>query len=505
MKPRPRQPRNYSTAEKAHDKPSEAVKQILPADEQRANKRASNKQLAVIWKLWNALPATLSADERRKVLTGAEQYQVELKALRKNFPKVRLPLDESTLNKALEPVEKSHDDKIEAVTRMLLADEQRANEPASDKQLAAIWPLWNALPATLSADERRSVLTGAEQYQGELKALRKQFPKAGLPLDESTFNKSLEAAHYWHTFQESKDTTSRPEIRLQVEAALHHDYFRPGSEGRVAAYRTVRELEYRHPKLLNADAPTLAEIQLLKKRHDAYLLAQRDFSRVLLLLFSPQGAEDTEPSAAPRSRAHRYARATRRGTLSPELWKQFWSKVFFALNPDEQRAFVTEYHKPAGVPGFHEHLSVARLLHFRKCPDELRERYMTTLFPKLAEREMKAFLSELHRPSPCRAPRVHLQLWAWLLENAPVFSAFETPWREIYKRAQRAGLKPPTDKEEGTAAHLKTQWHQFARRHGFAAPPRISPPEGAPPGGARSECPESLLTPSIKVKLPDKP
>jgi hypothetical protein len=93
------------------------------------------------------------------------------------------------------------------------AEIQRLNDlaakPARDKQLAQIWPPWNALPADMHPMVKRDILTADfyeipigketkvedDQRREHLAKLKKRFPY--LPLDRSKFNQALKMVQRW--------------------------------------------------------------------------------------------------------------------------------------------------------------------------------------------------------------------------------------------------------------------------------------------------------------------
>ena len=77
-----------------------------------------------------------------------------------------------------------------------------ANCPATDEQMAKIWPPWNELPSNMIPELKRRVLTYDEsngyvslEQREALEHLRLKFPC--LPLNKREYNQTLNLAAQW--------------------------------------------------------------------------------------------------------------------------------------------------------------------------------------------------------------------------------------------------------------------------------------------------------------------
>lgn len=338
----------------------------------------------------------------------------------------------------------------------------------TNKQLAKIWPPWNALPAAMSSEEKCEILKfNLARLAHPNPARRSHFEKLKrhfdyLPLCWGEYNKALEAAAEWHRLKGCITANDghaprnrhaprpRPNWPKVMEAAQRYDTLDDEAfPGRVALYRVAKELRLLLPGFLDKTEPTLADIKHLHDRFAAYHRARRDGVEILSpLIFAP--------------------------TLLAKDDLPFEKQAFGLPNPPARLA---------------RHLYIARLASFGKCSHERLVEFMAQDFLKLSAREMKKFCDEYHDPQAAKGPYYHLFVWAWLAENAPVFNICEAKWPDIFKVVKSNFTAPPTDAE-----NLKIQWRDFAGSHELLNPPRITPPKG-PPRKDRRPIPPELLAP----------
>lgn len=155
-----------------------------------------------------------------------------------------------------------------------------AKQPATDEQLAQIWPPWNSLPADLLPEEKRWILTFDEdtkrhprpERQAHLEALRPRFPC--LPFDRDEYHQALNQAHTWATLLGLLQTTRTHHQALILKQWAFAEADSQAS-GRIAIYRAAEELKLTHAGLLDSRAPKLSDIQTLQSRYDAYKAARK--------------------------------------------------------------------------------------------------------------------------------------------------------------------------------------------------------------------------------------
>jgi len=344
----------------------------------------------------------------------------------------------------------------------IFAEEARLREqPATDEQLREIWPLWNVLPAEMIPENKSWILGGAfvdthREHRELLDKLRGVFPKVKLPLDRNAYHQALEQAARWSGLIRYVQTTFELH-KAVVEAQLDYSTFDDVLSGRVAIYRTARELEKMQPKLLAQSAPALADIQHLVQRYDAYMRARQDAI----------------------------------GLLHPLVFlKSLHSKR--AL-PFDERAIGLP-HPPEDFP---DHIYIARLLAFGKCSPKRQAEFFAERFLKLTHAQMNEFTDEFHRPTEGRRGK-YLFFAVWLADNAPLFNAFKLTWADILDTArQHFNERSPDGYRDcpENPDNLKVFWKEQEDRLWPGQPRRITPPTGRPRANDMRAVPDGLLTP----------
>jgi len=135
---------------------------------------------------------------------------------------------------------------VSSITAILKHQNDLAAIPATDEQLAQIWPPWNALPAEMLPEEKRWTLTAffcdrdhspdRSQRREHLAKLKQRF--AYLPLNSSEYSQALKMAHAWATLTKFVQTTVQLHKTL-VEAQLDYSTFDNVLTGRVAISRKL--------------------------------------------------------------------------------------------------------------------------------------------------------------------------------------------------------------------------------------------------------------------------
>lgn len=337
-----------------------------------------------------------------------------------------------------------------------------SKRPATDSQLAQIWPPWNFLPASLLPEEKHRILTCDKGNKHHLspddrlhwKASRRRFRR--LPFDPDEYYQAFLVACRWSELTSFAETTLRLHKQL-VEAQLDYSTFDNLLTGRVAIYRVVQELEFTRPGLLKVAAPTLADVQHLQQRYQAYLQARSDAIALL------------HPLVFLRSLSS-----------AREL-------------PYKQRAFGLP-HPPENFP---RHLYIARLAALGKSSSKRLDEFMARDFLKLSRAEMDQFCDEYHRPSKARQGK-YLFLAVWLADNAPLFNAFKLTWSDILNTAKERfnqhgpeGFQDTPDNPDS----LKEFWKDHEQRFWRGQARRITPPNGRPNASINRAVPVGLLTP----------
>lgn len=383
------------------------------------------------------------------------------------------------------------------VARLFHEQELRRQQPATDAQLARLWPLWHALPDDISADDRIIILNGGligpngelcEPYGQHLAKLRRRFPGCDFPLSPANTDiaRTTEDRHKLWQDEEIRDEHVQAMAKLQlwaeltrykqttfdlheaaVEAQLGYNTFDDVLTGRVAIYRAANELDRTYPGLLAMRQPRLADIATLQERYAAYLQARQDAVSLLKpLVFLPKLLATAD------------------------------------LKPD-RRAF--------GVPNpparFSRHLYYARLAALGKCSPEALAEFMTKDFLKLSHHQRVEFCDEYNRPSKGRKDYKYGFLWVWLADNAPLFNAFQARWFDIF---DAVSARFNSDAPEGyrdcpvDGEQLKVLWKEFEDKHWPEQPRRIKPPTGRRRTGEKCSIPADLLTPLPFLPPADK-
>jgi hypothetical protein len=284
-----------------------------------------------------------------------------------------------------------------------------AHRPATDEQLARIWPPWNALPADMLPEERTSILTGAtlkrhpERHE-HFKRLQTLF--GCLPLDPNENCQALNIAERWSQLVEfHRNITSRHADWVQTQWI-----FRDADtqiEERLAIVRAAKELAVTHPDLLACPTPTKADCVLLDARFSAYAQArQKALKALTALLYKVPGIRTGKPL------------------------------------PVDERA-VGLPHPPDDVPHY---LYIARLDALGICSPARFAKFITEDLVKLDRDRRRAFYAMSLRPRHGKEPNAAFLVW--VLDNLPVFEhpQFAWHWRHILSAAGKLGISHPAQK-----------------------------------------------------------
>jgi hypothetical protein len=332
-------------------------------------------------------------------------------------------------------------------------------KPATDEQLARLWPAWNALPAEMLPERRRQILLGKPPSPGpdreNYTKLRRRFRY--LPFCKFEYKQALDAAVAW------SDLIRRGRIFLKqgsagVEAQICFSTFDDTDEGYVAIYRTAKELAITHPGLLEMCAPSLADINHLRFRYGAYLRARLDaIALVAPIVFVPG--------------------------LKSKARLSFEGQTFGDPGPE---------------PNFPLHIYIARLAAFGKCSPARLAEFFAERFLRLSRPQKEEFCNEYHRPTIGRQRYTDPLLPVWLADNAPLFAAFKSRWQSILEAAQRRFISNAREgcrSCPGDADALKVFWKDIENTFWPKQPRRITPPTGRPPAYKSPSLPDALLTP----------
>lgn len=290
-----------------------------------------------------------------------------------------------------------------------------AAKPATDKQLAQIWPPWNALPADMSPDVKHRILTATfygipigketlvedNKRQKHLAKLKQRFTY--LPLDRSECNQALIMVHRWATLTTFAQITFQGHKSL-VETRMSYSGYDADPSGRVAIYRAANELKLLRPGFLELAAPNLADIAHLENRYAAYTLAREQALAALSkLVFKVPGM--------------------RTGKVLP-------------LN--EQALGVPN--PPTDVP---RHLFLARLDALGICSPERLKAFIRDELPNFSLAKRQEFYRMSLKPHYGKEPYAALRVW--LLENRPIFEheQFAWQWGDIQSAAAEKGIDCP--------------------------------------------------------------
>lgn len=285
-----------------------------------------------------------------------------------------------------------------------------SKRPATDDQLARIWPAWNALPANMEPWLRRRILTNYNpnarpEHRVYFENLRRQFPELDLPFDRNEYHFALRAAEGWAKLIAFYRTTVTL-FKAAVETQWAFNEADNQAEERIAIYRAAQESSLIHPGLLECKAPNLADIALLQDRYTAYAQAREDALNALAdLLYKTPGI-----------------RAGR--TLPPE-----------------EQAFGLPW-PPDNVPHY---LYIARLDALGLCSQPRFAKFITQDFLKLDREKRNRFYEFSLKPHYGKEPYAALRVW--LLDNRPIFEhpQFTWQWQDVQTAAVEKGIEcPPT-------------------------------------------------------------
>jgi hypothetical protein len=336
-----------------------------------------------------------------------------------------------------------------AVTRSVKALKARRAalqaQPATDDQLARIWPLWNALPAELRPDEALFILRGGmnQEHWQRLADLRRQFPKSEFPLSSNTrgsrrtseelrqygHDEDVRAEHYqallaaqrWTSLLRFYETTCRIHQDLVARQWAFRDADHHAS-GRIAIWRTFKELQVTHPKFDTAQ-PTLSDIAYVQGRYDAYTAAlDRALAALERLLYKIPDFQDLPPEPLPMDEV-----------------------ALGVPNP------------PSNLPRF---LYMARLEALGICSPARFAEFMRDDFPKLAPSRRQQFYRVASQPRHGKDP--YAALLVWVLDNQPVFNRFGWQANDILNAASEKGIRCHCSQSEA-----RTSFKQWASRHGL--------------------------------------
>ena len=298
-----------------------------------------------------------------------------------------------------------------SVAAIFKRKEELAATPATDDQLARIWPPWNALPGEMLPEEKCWILTFNQREEtypkpargAKFKALRKRFDY--LPLEKNEYRQALNATCRWVSLKKFIKTTVELHKNLVTRQWAFAEADNQAS-GRGAIYRAANELHLLQPGFLDRTSPTLADIALFDNRYAAY------------------------------SNAREQALAA----LSDIVFKVPGIRTGKELPWDERALGIP--HPPTDVP---RHLFLARLDALGICSIERLTEFMREELPKLSREKRQAFyamsLKSHHGKEPYTALRV------WLLENRPIFEHKQLGWQwsEVQSAAKEKGIDcPPT-------------------------------------------------------------
>src|SRR5258708_1532896 len=286
------------------------------------------------------------------------------------------PLPRSPYSKHLYQLAIEEEDPVMRSVWTRAADCQKACErPATDEQLAKIWPPWKALPKDMSPEQNHWILTyergrrdkGRNPALGEaLKKLRRDFPY--LPLCKHEYNQALIRATRWSTLADFRRTT----VQLHQELVTRQWAFADADAhafGRIAIFRAAQEIELTKPGLLKSTSPTLSDIRHFEHRYAAYAKTRKQaLNAVAKLLYKVPGIR-TGKRLSPEERAFglphppydvpRYlyiARLDALGICSPARLAEFLRNELPHLARAKRQKFERMHRKPRfgkkPYPGF---------------------------------------------------------------------------------------------------------------------------------------------------------
>lgn len=287
--------------------------------------------------------------------------------------------------------------------------QELAARPATDKQLAKIWPPWNALPPDMIPELKRRILTLDESSEYErdperlaaFQNLRRQFPY--LPLDKPEFNQALNQVERSSSLAQFFQTT----LALHKDLVVRQWAFAEAdtdASGRIAIFRAVQEIDMTHPGLLKSTSPKLADISHLDSRYGAYSKA----------------------------------RAEALAALADILYKVPGMRTGRHLPFDEVALGVP--HPPDDVP---RHLYIARLDALGICSQERLKEFLRDELPNFSREKRRKFYRMSLKPHYGKEPYAALRVW--LLENRPILEheQFAWQWGDIQSAAAEKGIDCP--------------------------------------------------------------
>ncbi len=334
--------------------------------------------------------------------------------------------------------------KVQAIFRQR---DDLAAKPATNDQLARIWPPWNALPDDMLPEEKSWILTFDEREQPhpdpklstQAKRLRKRF--SFLPLNSQeyrqAFNRVCQWARLTNFFKSTVDLHQALVTRQWAFAEADNQ-----ASGRVAIFRAANELRLARPGFLELAAPVLTDIALLEARYAAYTAAREQALAALSeLIFKIPGLRTGKPL------------------------------------PLAERALGIP-HPPNDVP---RHLFLARLDALGICSNERLSTFLRDELPNLGRLKRAEFYAMSLKTRHGKEP--YAALLVWLLENRPIFehAQYGWQWGDIQNAAGEKGIDCP-----------RTSFKQWSSRHGLAL--------GVKRGPATSDA--SRITPSMSLLSP---
>jgi hypothetical protein len=310
----------------------------------------------------------------------------------------------------------------------VLAEMQRCidlqNTPATDEQLAMIWPPWNSLPAEMQPAARRWILTGnfndrdlsplKQEWREWLAKLKGQF--SYLPLENHEYYQAFALVNSWSILIDflRKTLNLYPDLVVRQWAFADAD---SQNEGRIAIFRAAKEIELTHPALLKSRNPTLSDIQILEDRYLAY----------------------------------KNARKQALAALDELLYKVPSIRTGKPLPLDEVALGVPN--PPNDVPRY---LFIARLDALGLCSPERLKKFIGEELPNLNHEKRQNFYRMSLKPRYGKEPYAALRVW--LLDNRPVFEhkQFGWQWADVQAAADEKGIDCP-----------RTSLKQWASRNGL--------------------------------------
>lgn len=289
------------------------------------------------------------------------------------------------------------------VDGLISKGERLRAQPATDKQMLRLWPLWNALPNEMLPEQKFWILGGTDirkeqEFQRYRQELRHKFPKAKIPLDQNKYHQAFAQAEQWSKHIDFIETNSQHQDRLVkqwafAEADAH-------ASARVAMFRAAKEIELTHPGLLQNTSPTLEQIRYLNDRFRCYHAAREE----------SLGALEAILYKVPGIRARRPVPHLKRAIGVP--------------------------HPPDDVPHY---LYLARLHALGVCSPERFAKFIQEGFPKLKSTQRQRFERMKMKPRFGKEPFAALRVW--IFENRPVFEHVEFQWQWIDVQAAAAERK----------------------------------------------------------------